>query len=84
MLNINPGMNKEIIRKCQKLNEYTRFVSLVREYKELGNTITQSIEIARHEKALESARKMLDKNYPLAEIIDITGLSEQEILNIRL
>ena len=31
MLNINYGCNRELMEKCQKLMEYSKFIALVRE-----------------------------------------------------
>jgi len=36
VININKGKNKEIVKKCQILAQYSAFISKVREYKEGG------------------------------------------------
>ena len=48
---------------------------------------TEGIEIGKtrgvEETKLATAKKMLSKNYPINEISDITGLSEEEIGGIK-
>ena len=34
-------------------------------------------------KTIETVKKMLEKNYSITEIIDITGLTEEEIIMIK-
>ncbi|GHV39929.1 hypothetical protein FACS1894187_20420 [Synergistales bacterium] len=41
------------------------------------------IRYAREEKAFEVARKMLARKMSVSDIIDITGLNEQDILSIQ-
>lgn len=49
MLNINAGHNRDLMTKCQSLNEYAEFVSLVREYSqqmELKRAIDTAVNVA--------------------------------------
>ena len=55
-------------------------------FKKLFFTISQG-KVANSggmkKKAVEAARKMKVKNYPTSEIIEITGLTEEQINNLR-
>ncbi len=49
VLNINYGQNRELMKKCRRLEEYAIFVSTVRQYaaeekRELGEAICQAVE----------------------------------------
>ncbi|MDR1424726.1 MAG: hypothetical protein LBI92_09030 [Azoarcus sp.] len=43
----------------------------------------QTVESARHEMLCKAARTLLEWNRPLEEIVDITGLSREEIEALR-
>ena len=47
----------------------------------IGITKEDEIEIGKKEEKRRMAKMMLDKNYPIEEIILLTGLSEEEIKN---
>ena len=49
----------------------------------LEQGIEQGIEQGSKQKSIEIAKKMLDKNMPIEDISDITGLSIEEIENLR-
>lgn len=55
----------------------------VKVYRDLKNVIDTAKDDGGKEKALEIARKALAKNYSLAEIAELTGLSEEEIENLQ-
>lgn len=55
----------------------------VKVYRDLKNVIDTAKDDGGKEKALEIARKALAKNYSLAEIAELTGLSEEEIENLK-
>lgn len=55
----------------------------VKVYRDLKNVIDTAKDDGGKEKALEIARKALAKNYSLAEIAELTGLSKIEIENLR-
>ena len=40
------------------------------------------IRDAKEEKAIEVARKMLDRKMPVGGIVELTGLDEQDILSL--
>ena len=40
-------------------------------------------EVAREQKAIETARNMLKKNYPTSDISEITGLSLEQVLDLQ-
>ncbi|MDQ1148067.1 putative transposase/invertase (TIGR01784 family) [Sphingobacterium zeae] len=44
----------------------------------------EGLEKGEHKQALESARKMLMKGYNKADVSDITGLSIEEIENLKM
>ena len=44
----------------------------------------EGIEKGRLEKALEYARLMKDKGYPVLDILEITGLSESQLIENRI
>ena len=46
MININQGKNRELIELCKPLSDYTRFVQMVREYRDQGLLIEEAIEQA--------------------------------------
>jgi hypothetical protein len=52
-------------------------------YRDFKNSMDTAGDDGEKKKAIEVARKMLQKHYPIAEIIDLTGLSEEEINKLR-
>lgn len=46
LLNINAGHNKELLEKCQRLKEYTEFISMVRENLSQGMSIQEAVDSA--------------------------------------
>ncbi len=45
--------------------------------------IKKGIKKGEKENQIKTAKKMLDKNYPIEEIIDLTGLTQEEIENLK-
>lgn len=60
LLNINYGCNRELMQKCQKLMEYSRFISLVRE--------TSDSLITEYRKGM----KVISKKEVFAEGVSLT------------
>jgi predicted transposase/invertase (TIGR01784 family) len=50
--------------------------------KSLKQGIEQGIEQGSHDTQVETVKKMLKKAYPLEEIVELTGLSVEEIISI--
>ena len=46
LININAGHNRELMKKCRRLEEYSIFVGKVREYQKKDYIIEQAIELA--------------------------------------
>ena len=49
VLNVNLGHNREMMERCRKLNEYARFVSIVRTYQDTEKDLTKAINQALDE-----------------------------------
>ena len=84
MLNINYGCNRELMEKCQKLMEYSKFIALVREksaqlaeaYRKEMKTVNkkeifaEAVELAINEAIRDNVLKdILSKN--MAEVTDM-------------
>jgi len=71
--------------------ELEQYENSLKHYRDMKNVIdTAAIEgeakgklEGRNEKAIEAARKALEKNLPLTDIAELTGLSEEEIAALR-
>ena len=48
-----------------------------------GEAFADGIEQGIEQEKIETVKKMLEKNYSIQEIIDITGLTEEEIMKIK-
>ena len=59
MLNINYGCNRELMEKCQKLMEYSKFIALVRE---------KSVQLAE---VYRKAMKAVNKKEIFAEAVEL-------------
>ena len=59
--------------------EMAEYENSLKHYRDNKNTIDSAEMRGEHKKAIEIARRGLQKNMPLAEIADLTGLSEEEI-----
>ena len=46
MLNINYGSNRELMKKCRPLCDYSKFIADVRKYKPEGENLTEAIRLA--------------------------------------
>ena len=55
--------------------EYDNYEESLKVYRDWKNTI----DTAEYNKAVEIARKMKAKNYPINEIIELTNLTEEQI-----
>lgn len=55
--------------------EYDNYEESLKAYRDWKNTI----HTAEYNKAVEIARKMKTKNYPINEIIELTNLTEEQI-----
>ncbi len=63
--------------------ELAEYENSLKHYRDVKNVIDTARVDGRNEKAVEVARKALEKNMPLADIADLTGLSEEEIAALR-
>lgn len=54
MYNINFGKNKELMQKCQFLQEYAIFISVVRGFRDMGYTYERTLE--------EAVKKCIEEN----------------------
>lgn len=77
---------EELSKKVKKLNQDQEIIDVIIENEDeiINNTlyekgISQGISQGIEQKAEEIAKKMLEKNISIDEIIDITGLSKEEI-----
>ena len=61
VININPGHNAELNKKCKPLYDYTRFVSKVKQYKDAGlpheEAINKAVDWAMEENLLDGLFK---------------------------
>ena len=53
VVNINEGRNEEIIRKCEALNGYVRFISKIRRNKDKGASLEEAVITAIRECVIE-------------------------------
>ena len=72
MLNINYGHNKELMKKCKRLEDYAYFVQAVRNYLAEGKTLEMAAELAISE--------CIEKNI----LADILRRNRAEVLNLLL
>ena len=72
VININEGRNAEILNRCQKLSEYSKFMGKVNSYRS---------ELKNLEEAVEKAIKYCEKYDILKEFLEIHG---SEVLNMLL
>jgi len=72
VININEGKNKEIMKKCKKLKEYSEFIS---------KTNTFLYESGDREEAVKKAIQYCEKHGILKEFLEIHG---SEVLNMLL
>lgn len=82
MLNINKGHNKELLDKCQALNEYSELVQLIRDNQvnnDLFNAVDKAVTEIISRKGVLS--KLLDKHRP--EVIDVCITEYNEELHER-
>jgi len=69
---------------CGKVVDRTQLVSAVEEVLKMGNVIFEYLEERGAERKQEEiARKMLDKNMDVLDIIDVTGLTTERIRELR-
>ena len=72
MLNINYGHNKELMKKCKRLEDYAYFIQSVRKYLADGNSLEKAAELAISE--------CIEKNI----LADILRQNRAEVLNLLL
>ncbi len=79
-------MLMRVVKKIEELTDDPDMVQYIDVEKgmEYGHKldIQQAVEKAEKKTAIETARKMLGKNMKIEDIIDITGLSKEEIQKI--
>ena len=63
--------------------EMAEYENSLKHYRDMKNVIDTARVDGRNEKAIEVARKALEKNLPLTDIAELTGLSEEEIEALR-
>ena len=84
VLNINEGHNKELLKQCETLSEYCRFVEKVRRYAEQSN-IDEAVEAAVN----ECVREDILKEFLLQNKAEVIAMSifeyneEEELKKIR-
>ena len=99
VVNINPNKNESLVKSCKPMYDYVRLVGKISankkkeiigmyltEYNEeraIRNWRQDGIEEGRQEKAVEDARNMLKKDYPTSDIIEITGLSLEQVIELQ-
>lgn len=71
LLNINYGHNRELMEKCKRLEEYARFVALVREYQK-----NQSISLT------EAITKAIDTSIKNGILTDILTKQRNEVFSV--
>ena len=79
-------MLMRVVKKLSELTDDPDMVQFIDVEKgmELGHKedIEEAVQKAEKQKQIETAKKMLMKNMKLEDIIDITGLSKEEIQKI--
>lgn len=46
MLNINYGHNQDLMKKCKKLEEYSTFIAMIRNYQKTEQNLSTAIQLA--------------------------------------
>ena len=78
--NINSDKNNEILKKCETLNQYSLFVERVRALQEKGRAEGEAA--GRATAILELAKAMKSKGLDDTAIMELTGLSADEIVKL--
>lgn len=86
MLNINYGCNKELMEKCQKLMEYSRFIALVREKSTLlaGTYIKEMKPVNKKEVFAEAVSLAINEAIRNNVLRDILSKNKAEVADMLL
>ena len=82
MLNINTGHNENILLKCKKLDEYSRFIELVRHYQSNNHELKEAIDLAIEEAIkVNILSDFLKSHKAEVKMCILTEFDEQEYYN---
>ena len=78
LLEKNPAM-EETLDILQRISLDPKILSAEEAREKASKDYTSNIEGAREEGKLEAAQKMLEKGYPIQDILEITGLTKEKL-----